>query len=426
MLQSPKGYSRLLQREIEQFNAFSSKPEFTENVILWNRISALSVAVEPCFFEQVFGILRAPAGRSFELQQKQISNHWGEVEQCFNEVGLDRLETYRRDLCIAAEMLDRNKGAHTLLRLTRGEWRIKHVKGRIGGSMLLLTMAEMLRRGSEKTFNIELREEDELGFGVFIPKVKEEIYGSSRILDGNASVKTRWLQSLGLDSGIKLRWYVEGDTEYYALESIFGNYIGIDLVNLKGHVVARTGKGVGFRDNLRSDIKSMIFSFVSIDGDRSDYRRAIKKAAQDDDICGMFFVARPDFEFQNFTLVELEEILWQFAQDQCPEPVFERSDLHRAIRGTTNAKELLAAAAKVSSCLQYVGKGGDWGKRLAAYAWQHPEMSSAPPNGKQRRQVIEAIEHALRIIHLEYQPSRNRSKVDPMTGLPVPRDSRVG
>lgn len=68
---------------------------------------------------------------------------------------------------------------------------------------------------------------------------------------------------------------MEGNSEYHALQSVFGSYIAIDLVNLRGHVVAKAGKGVGFRDNLRSDLKSLVFSFVSIDGDRSDYLGAL-------------------------------------------------------------------------------------------------------------------------------------------------------
>jgi len=361
-----------------------------------------------------------PAGRSIEEQNQLISAHLAEVKQCFQIVGLEILKTYWDNLCFSAGILDPNEDVHTLLRLTEGEKRIKDIHGRLGGSMLLLTMAEMLRRGSELTFDVELREEDEAGSAPFISDLKKEMYGSKRIFDGQSSVKTRWLQAFGLDSGVRLRWYVEGDTEYHALQSAFGSYIDIDLVNLRGHVVAKAGKGVGFRDNLRGDLKSLTFSFVSIDGDRSDYLAALRKAAEEDEICGMFFMAKPDFEFQNFTLDELEEIIWQIAQEQCLTVDFERGDLHDALQGATNAKHLFDAARKVSSCLQQLGKGPEWGKSLMTYALQHPEKSSDSSN-QQTRQVITAINDALRTVHLDYQPSRDRLKVDPTTGMPVRR-----
>ncbi len=421
MLYPSKAYERILTGNIESFNVFSTTKEFTEQILLWNRVSALASAVEPCFFERLFQVLSKPARRSFETQEKMISEHWETVKQCFLDMGIDQLETYRRELTIAAEMLDPNKNVHILLRLISGKSRIDRIKGNLGGAMILLSMAEMIRRSTEKAFDVELLEEDELGFGSIVSDFKEKNYGSKRILDGNASVKTRWLQSFGLDSGARLRWYVEGDTEYYALTSVFGDYIAIDLVNLRGQVTAGKGKGVGFRDNLRSDIKTMVFSFISFDGDVSDNLRAAKKAAKDDEICGMFFVSMPDFEFQNFSLTELEEIFWQIAQDRCQTLDFNRAALRDAIQNTTNAKELFSAVSEVSSCFYGVEKGEEWGKRLIAYAGQNPKMSGTKSTDPQSRQILDAINHAIRTAHLEYQPSRDRNTVDPNTGMPIAR-----
>ena len=69
--------------------------------------------------------------------------------------------------------------------------------------------------------------------------------------------------------------------------------------------------------------------FISIDGDRSDNVRIVRKAAEEDDICGRFFISEPDFEFQNFTLDELEEILWKVCEDRgAPDSI--RKNLHIA------------------------------------------------------------------------------------------------
>ena len=33
-------------------------------------------------------------------------------------------------------------------------------------------------------------------------------------------------------------------------------------------------------------------------------------------ICGLVYIAKPDFEFENFSLRELEEILWEIAEEK--------------------------------------------------------------------------------------------------------------
>ena len=77
-------------------------------------------------------------------------------------------------------------------------------------------MAETLRRFSESTFGRELPEEDELGFGM-MRKVKAENYGSNRLLDGERGVANAFVRRFGLDYGVRVRWYVEGYTEWGAL-----------------------------------------------------------------------------------------------------------------------------------------------------------------------------------------------------------------
>jgi hypothetical protein len=39
-----------------------------------------------------------------------------------------------------------------------------------------------------------------------------------------------------------------------------------------------------------------------VDGDRTDYVAAVKRAARENRFCGMFFMQEPDFEFANFPL----------------------------------------------------------------------------------------------------------------------------
>ena len=157
----------------------------------------------------------------------------------YEQIGQEKIEKARQEICITAEMLDPNKTVHNILRLTSGEARINNVKGRLGGSLVLLTMAEMLRRAEEEVFNVRLPEEDELGFGIVFRDTRRELYGSERLLDGDRRVADEFIRQQGLDSGVRVRWYCEGETEYYAVESVLGDFLAIQLINLRGRVAER-------------------------------------------------------------------------------------------------------------------------------------------------------------------------------------------
>jgi hypothetical protein len=181
-------------------------------------------------------------------------------------IEVEALEQARRDLCIAAELLDRNKQVHTLLRLAKGDARLK-LKGHLGGAMYLLTIAETLRRATEKANGILLPEEDELGFGWTPLDMKKNLYGSNRLLDGDRKAAGEFLRDFRLDYGIRLRCYVEGDTEYYALKALLDDYNAtwVQLINLSGQVVEKRGRGIAFRESLRNDLNAHIFSCVVVD-----------------------------------------------------------------------------------------------------------------------------------------------------------------
>ncbi len=150
---------------------------------------------------------------------------------------------------MAAELLDRNKEVHTILRLTQHKL-LPKIKDRLGGSLHLRVMAETLRRATEAAFDIDLPEEDEKGFGAYRGH-KKMLYGSNRILDYNRNAAHQFLRHSGLDYGVHIRWYVEGDTEYGALNSFFEKFGPIvELINLRGIVAQGKRKGVAFKENL--------------------------------------------------------------------------------------------------------------------------------------------------------------------------------
>ena len=159
---------------------------------------------------------------------------------------------------------------------------------------------------------------------------------------------------------------------------------------------------------------------MSLDGDRSDYLRAIRKAAEDDDICGMFFVSTPDFEFANFTLVELEEILWLAATEMGTDTDM-RSLLHQSIAATKSSGEMFAAIRATLPELDQFGKGEEWGKRLMSFAWERPEMQDERTRETKTRPIVEAINYAIHSVRADYYSSRANLKVDPATGKPIER-----
>lgn len=418
ILLNQDAYPKLIRQEIDYFKEFSSNKEFVEKIKFWDRTAALAIVSEPYFFTKLFGTLRRPVRIDPDEFENQIRSHWSEIRQCYLELGLDKIEKMRRDLCIAAEMTDPNKHIHTLLRLIRGERRYKNIKGSLGGALWLKTIAEILRRGSEDVFETTLDEEDELGFGIVIKSVKNEIYGSDRIIDASDAIKDHFIKSQGLDYGVRLNWYVEGYTEYYAIDSIFGNYNPIEIFNLRGQVVQKNF--LAFRDNLRKDIDTKTFSFVSIDGDRSDYQKPTIKAIENEEIVGRVFISIPDFEFYNFTMDELETILWEY-YEEAGLPYERRADLRDAISDVENAKELLISAAKAISEVKAISKGEEWGKRLMDYAQKHPDKPESLGGDNTERPIIEAIQDAVQSVGMNYELTRNRVKLDPKTLEPVLR-----
>lgn len=218
----------------------------------------------------------------------------------------------------------------------------------------------------------------------------------------------------------RLRWYVEGDTEFWGLSDFF-KAIGatdIEILNLRGHIVQKNQ--IAFRESLRSDIRMGIFSFVSLDADVSRNLQALRAAAQQNQICGGFFVSKPDFEFANFDLSELQEIVWNIAlqrgADETKKPLF-----LAATSATDSGRKFEQKVKQASSDipeLWNVAKGEEWGKRLMQYALSHPDR----PNGKERT-CVKAIRQAFTSRSASYNYTRLHYRVDPETGASVKRDT---
>jgi len=409
-------YPALVESYLACINEASKSESFCEALNKWNDDVATAVMFEPCAYTKIFHKIRL---RSFpythEAHQEALSFYKTLVYPLLTEIGVDDIESKRSDLCQMAEVIDPNKEIHTLLRLANADVRLK-IKGEIGGAMLLLTMAETLRRATEEAFDISLPEEDQKGFGQWMRGAREIKYGTERIFDASEVVRKKFLGSCGLNSAPRFRCYVEGETEYGALDSYFTPESGVELINLKGQFIERKGKGLAFRDSLRQDKQSHILSIVILDGDVSDNERAVRQAAQQDQMYGEFYIQKPDFEFGNFSVNELEEILWNMAVERGAAAEL-RTTLQAALEGVTSGDALFKAAKSSVSELNQLGKGADWGEVLMQFAMNNPDREDT----SQKRQIYEIIEIIVRGLSSWYSNTPSEYRVDKQTGKLIKR-----
>jgi gamma-glutamylcyclotransferase (GGCT)/AIG2-like uncharacterized protein YtfP len=415
LLSSTSSCQKNIEQFIASFNKKTADEGFRAKVRRWNEITSLAVAVEPFTFNKLFGYYKVPVtyddneGDFHAALQKQYED----CKEVLIEIGLDEVKSILSELCREAQRLEPNDDVRRLIRLTK-RYRIESVKGKLGGSVYLLTMAEMIRRAAERVFETELPEEDELGFGggSETADYKEFFYGSHRLLDSHEA-KSRFIRELNLDSSVRLRWYVEGDTELNALLSELRGDENIEIINLRGDVVAGKGKGLSFRENLQNDMRRSVYSFVSLDGDVDHNRRVLKRAIEAREMFGRSYISKPDFEFANFNSDELAGILWELALEQGASPDEKENFLTRT-SAAESGKQLFDNAKKALPNLQRLDKGKTWGERLLNFANENPYLQRG--GEKNIRPIIEAIMMAHHTLECGYYLSREESRVDKDSG----------
>lgn len=416
-------YSRIFQKINEYHDGVVNNLRFTATLQHLEYVTKLSIATEPCTFEFLFNIRHKPVHITDDDFDLHLQIYKEQLAEYYSTLELDDLKSIMNELCLNAERLDPNKHVHNILRLTKRDWRIQHVKGKLGGAIYFLTMAEMIRRFAEVVFNVELPEEDELGRGIAVDGYKNRDFGTPRLFDGKREHKNLYLRDLGLDYSIRLRWYVEGNTEWGALTCMFEHDTSVELINLRGKFVEKKDSLV-FEGNLRNDARAQIFSFCSFDSDRSDNLRVVRKAIERDEICGAVLVSTPDFEDGNFTLSELKAILWDIAVENNANDE-DRLHFDEIAKRASNWAEL-SKAVRAFDPLAHFSKDEEWGRRLMAFAWSEPIMPSESHRDRRKRPVIEAVEAGFQAQRTDYHYMRTNYRIDPVTGKPVLRKEMNG
>jgi hypothetical protein len=433
------GFPPVFDWNLSSFNRWSASEGFISSIKKWNETASLGIITEPYTFQRIFHSIKydptevKDRSRGAEEINNYMVDYWhNNVEKLYLHIGMERLEEIRQDLCFDTQMLDRNRWIHTLLCLGDSKLRIE-LEGRLGGALLLRTMAEMFRRATEEAFDKELREEDELGTG-WVPKdAKEKIYGSNRLLDDHRAAGT-FARRHGLNYKPRVHVYGEGSTEYGAF-NIFFTMMGISVQVTNLHGLIKEGKSMVtfFRDELYADIKAQRYSLVIIDGDVRENVRILESAARNNQTCedegifGRFFLSDPDLEFANFEIEELEEVLWTWVGGESPSQA-DRELLHKHVKSTTGSTEFFKGvkrAALVLPRLVEYDKCAAWGEELMKFAWEHPYKQKQ----KQKRQIVEIVELALyweRTISLErYDEAQKKYTVNPQNGEIIPRASQA-
>lgn len=415
MLYYSEIYEKATRWDIAHFRRWSRKTDFRENINKWTSYTNLAIAAEFPFYSSVIGRISYHSNDSSELQ-REIDKYWKQLRPKLSKISLQHAIDIHQHFCFDAELLDGNKQLHTLLRLTRGKSRLE-LKGKLGGSLVLITMAEFVRRAFERMHKIQFKEEDDAGFGVAPQNYKESTYGSNRLLDGDEDARREFIRQFGLLTGARARWYVEGATEYGILKTALDDYNVIEFINLDGQFAETGGKGLAFRRSLRSDIKSGRLSFISLDGDRADYVRMVKKAAEEEQFLGGFFISQPDIEYANFTPAELEEIIWSYAVKRGAKNR-DRNILIKAITGAEDANELEERARKSIPALLNFSKGYGWGEALLKYALKKPNIIDSTTNKLKLRPMIAAMQYALELASgRDFQYYKTNKRVNPDTGV---------
>lgn len=159
-----------------------------------------------------------------------------------------------------------------------------------------------------------------------------------------------------------------------------------------------------------------IFSLVTIDNDVGEVAGAVRAAIARGQFFGRVFMppAGQDFEFGNFMLDELADILSRIAEEQgAGEEV--RDALRSALQGATTSTDLIQRAHQAAHEYRF-NKGGIWGRALGVYFLENTAWPDGSP-----RPVQEAITCAYGIQHNQYAWTRSKYKVDPDSGRMVSR-----
>jgi hypothetical protein len=372
----------------------------------WNNIAELAILLEPLYWPALVGRIRTSMSVPPSARQDRFDDYRSKVLAFLKELDPNRWKALHACMRREAAAMDDNPELYILLRTAHWESRGK-VSGSVAGSLWIRHIAEVLRRGFEEAHGEQWPEEYQ-SYMEWFPTGVEFSFGSTRPLDDILRTQPYAVHNFGISSGSKVRWYVEGETEYYAIRELLREpaTFGIELINLRGVIAAdRDNIALKFGDWLREDQRHHRFSILSVDTDVAKNSRFIGQHIRDGNIVGYIGVHQPDFEIANFTVPELVELAAKRDEaDGIP---------------TTNLRcadwsTITGARAFEDQYRRFSGrnlKGELWGKILATFARATPLR----PDTGHERPLICTARIALQCRTAHYDIEKEYFGFDPST-----------
>jgi len=381
----------------------------------WNRTVELAILLDPVYWPVLTGRYTHSAFISEGDYEAHLDRYREKVLGLVRTLDPGEWRRLHKELRIQAARMDDNGALYLLLRVSKWDRREK-LKGHVAGALWIRHIAEIVRRAFEEAQKENWPEEDE-AFGSWSYRGRTVAYGSERPLDHTLESGPHLAFHFGLFTGSVVRWYVEGDTEYYAILSVLADpsKAGIELVNLRGNLKTERGNiALKLGDGLAEDRSLRRFSMISFDMDVAANVKAIRKHMEQEDIVGYIAAHRPDFEFANFALDELVEIAARLDESH------EFSG--DAVRGgdwtdVTCARDFKERYSRLSARRPVSFKAEEWGRALGTYVIEHPRGLNDQGERPFWREIRAALQ--CRIAHYDYQ--KDHFRFDPDTFAAVDR-----
>ncbi len=406
------GVQTVVERQLEWLQHWTESEAFAARFDHWNWVAELAVVCEPVEWSFPDSVDTDSSDRVW------MQTYEERLKAVLRLLPLTSIHSIRQSFALSASELDPNNSLHTLLRLMK-RFERDRIEGRIGAAIRFLDMAESIRRAVERFLNVQLPEEDEIGPGTWMDGARRNLYGTERVFDASPGILRDYLGTFGLDTGVKARCYVEGETELGALRHALGTSSQCSFINLRGTVVERRGRGLAFADSLSEDKASRVFSFILLDADRDDFVRMLRKAAGDEKFHGAFQVSTPDFELANFSIAELLDIALTISASTLDDSQLRRytpDDLLPELIGATSGSDFFKRLHS-GGRLKEVYKGEDWGAELMAYAIANKAFPAGHLRAGQERPVVEFARILIRAQRAGFRTSLEYEKVNADTGF---------
>jgi hypothetical protein len=338
-----------------------------------------AMLLEPIYWPRITGHLVITGGFAQKEYKTALDKYRQRVLPLVESLDPALWRKVHESLRIDAALMDANDDLYVMLRL--GSWsRREKLRGSVAGALWFRHIAEVIRRAFEEVTTEQWPEED-IAFEMWCTGGRTLQYGSERPLDDELRSKPYLANHYELFTGSAVRWYVEGETEYYAVLYVIPepSKSGIELVNLRGNMETdKNNVALKLRDALKEDKALRRFSLISFDGDVPANVKLVRRQVLQENIIGLVAAHRPDFEFSNFAVQELAEVAARIDEAN---GVSGQAVRNTDWTGITTGRAFEEKYAEVSDRKPRTIKGKEWGEALAAYALEHPNRQD---NGAER------------------------------------------